>query len=211
MNSIDPSPQTCELLSALADGELGGEACVAALQGCDLDVTALASWSAYHLIGEVLRLPVKVVPGEDLVFLGRLNQRLAQEHIIGTFPQQGSLDSKFQCKEKSLVNVIDDRGAAANDGSFRWKLVAGLASLAAVSVLAWNASGLLPSTGSPQIAETSTVQQVLVASPLGPMVRDARLEELLSAHRQLGGGAVVQVPSGFLQNAAYETTQDARR
>jgi sigma-E factor negative regulatory protein RseA len=38
----------------------------------------------------------------------------------------------------------------------------------------------------------------------GPMMRDARLDELMAAHRQVGGNSALQVPAGFLRNATYE-------
>jgi sigma-E factor negative regulatory protein RseA len=43
------------------------------------------------------------------------------------------------------------------------------------------------------------------------MVRDARLEELLAAHRQLGSNSALQLPSGFLRNATFEAPQNAGR
>jgi sigma-E factor negative regulatory protein RseA len=91
--------------------------------------------------------------------------------------------------------------------------VAGFASLAAVSAIAWNASGLLSPAAAPQLAQAPAAvsQQVVVASPQGPMVRDARLEELLAAHKQLGGTSALQEPSGFLRNATFETSQNAGR
>ncbi|MCZ8254264.1 MAG: anti-sigma factor, partial [Polaromonas sp.] len=100
---------------------------------------------------------------------------------------------------------------AANDGNFRWKLVAGIASLAAVSAIAWNATGLLAPATAPQLAQAPVSQQVVVASPQGPVVRDARLEELLAAHKQLGGTSALQEPSGFLRNATFETPRNAGR
>ena len=36
------------------------------------------------------------------------------------------------------------------------------------------------------------------------MIRDPRLDQLLAAHRQLGGGTALQAPSGFLRNATFE-------
>ena len=91
--------------------------------------------------------------------------------------------------------------------------MAGFASLAAVAAIAWNASGLLaPAPTPPQLAQVSSgPQPVLVASPQGPMVRDARLEELLAAHKQMGGASALQVPAGFLRNATFETPQNAGR
>ena len=65
------------------------------------------------------------------------------------------------------------------------------------------------STGA-QLAKNQTIEQVVVASPQGPMVRDTRLEELMAAHKQLGGSSL-QAPSGFLRNAGFENAQSSRR
>jgi len=213
MNIMNPSTQTSELMSALADGQLGGEDFAAALQACQHDESAFASWATYHLIGEVLRSPAPAVCGADLAFLGRLNQRLSQESqelLLRVHRQPVALDSAVQARGKAGANVAHHRGAASNDGNLPWKWVAGIASLAAVCAIAWNASGLLMPAAAPQLAQGSA-QQVLVVSPQGAMVRDARLEELLAAHKQLGGASALQVPSGFLRNATFETPQNAGR
>ena len=209
---MKPSTQTSELMSALADGQLDSVGIAAALQACAHDESALAGWNTYHLIGEVLRLPARVrtsrVLGADMAFVGRLSERLVQEPQARAAPWSVDLDTK----ENAVTDVIHHRGAASNDGNFRWKLLAGFASLAAVGAIAWNASGLLvPAVAPPQLAQAPGVQQVVVASPQGPMVRDARLEELLAAHRQLGGDSALQAPAGFLRNAAFEAPQTARR
>ncbi|ABE45546.1 anti sigma-E protein, RseA [Polaromonas sp. JS666] len=199
-------------MSALADGQLGGEDFAAALQACQHDESAFASWAAYHVIGEVLRSPEPVVHGADLAFLGRLNQRLSQEPqepLLRARHQPVPPDSAAQARGKTGANVVHHRGAASNDSMLPWKWVAGVASLAAISAIAWNASGLLM-PDAPQLAQ-GPAQQVLVASPQGPIVRDARLEELLAAHKQLGGASALQVPSGFLRNATFETPQNAGR
>ena len=210
MNTINPSTQTCELLSALADGELHGHAFGAVIEACAHD-EVLASWGAYHLIGDVLRQPSLLVPCADMDFLSRLNKRLEREQIAAAAPVSVVQDAVAPVRAMPVADVLQYRGPAANDGNFKWKLLAGFASLAAVSAIAWNAAGLATSTAAPQLAQASNVQSVLVASPMGPIVRDARLEELLLAHRQLGGNSALQAPSGFLRNAAFEAPQDARR
>jgi sigma-E factor negative regulatory protein RseA len=50
------------------------------------------------------------------------------------------------------------------------------------------------------------VTPVAAASdPRAPaMLRDPRLDQLLAAHRQLGGATALQAPSGFLRNATFE-------
>ena len=36
------------------------------------------------------------------------------------------------------------------------------------------------------------------------MIRDPGLDEMLAAHRQLGGASALQTPAGFLRNATFE-------
>jgi sigma-E factor negative regulatory protein RseA len=199
---MKPSMQTSELMSALTDGQLGGEDFAAALQACRQDDSAAASWDTYHLIGEALRAPASPALGADMAFVARLNQRLAGESLAG--PAAG-------LTHVLAPDVPRHHAAAANDSDFRWKLVAGIASLAAVSAIAWNAAGLLQPAAAPQLAQAPVSQQVVVASPQGPVVRDARLEELLAAHKQLGGTSALQEPSGFLRNATFETPRNAGR
>jgi sigma-E factor negative regulatory protein RseA len=103
------------------------------------------------------------------------------------------------------------RGVAANDGVFRWKLVAGLASLAAVGVLTWQVVAQQPSSTGPQLAAAPVApepasSEVVVSGSMGPVIRDQQLDDLLAAHRQLGGSAL-QMPAGFLRNATFETPQ----
>ena len=209
-NIMKPSMQTSELLSALADGHLRGDEFAHALRACQDDESALSHWNTYHLIGDVLRSPESALPASgssaSLAFLDRLNQRLALETgAPEVFTERAPVDAA-----DLPLAATRHRQEAANDAGFRWKLVAGLASLAAVSAIAWNASGLFGPAPSAQLAQTAPAPLV-VASPQGPMVRDARLEELLAAHRQLGAATALQEPSGFLRNAAFDLSQDARR
>lgn len=189
-----------ELLSALADGELGQSELDAALQACGQDPATLARWNTYHLIGHGLRAPSSPVYSADAAFLTGLRQALALEPSITS-------------DQPRLAVIQAANGEASNDASFRWKLVAGFASLAAVCAIGWNAVATLPFAGAPQLAlaPAPASQQLVVASPQGPMVRDARIEELMAAHRQLSGASALQVPSGFLQNAALETPRSPAR
>lgn len=213
INTMKPSMQAKEMLSALADGQLGGEDFDAALQACQDDESAssaLARWNTYHLIGEVLRSPALAVRGADPAFVSQLSQRLAEESWITTAPRSSGLESACRIGTAAATE-LNHRGPASNDGMFRWKLVAGLASLAAVFTIAWHASGLSVSDSAPQLAQASEPLQLVVASPQGPVVRDARLEELLAAHKQFAGTSALQEPSGFLRQATFDTLQNARR
>ncbi len=210
-------PLNCEILSALADGELTGAEFAIVLEACQRDGdAAFASWSSYHLIGDVLRSPASGLRAADAQFLARFNQRLGQPlggqaHDQDAKAYSAGLEPVAQKIQSAMVSGLGRR-AASNDGSFRWKLVAGFASLAAVSSVAWNISGLSSPASTAQLAKAQLpLQQVLVASPQGPVLRDARLEELLAAHRQLGGRSALQEPSGFLRNATFEASRDSRR
>ena len=199
---MNPHMTTPELLSALADGQLDEQDFSAALEACGRDDAALECWNTYHLIGDLLRSPAdlrasSLAAGGEIGFASRLSARLAQETVATAVAVPSA-------RLPASAGIVHHRGPASNDGNFRWKLVAGVASLAAVSAIAWNASGLMAPSSAPQLAQASS-PQIVVTSPQGPVVRDARLEELLAAHRQFGTTSALQESSGFLRNATFET------
>ncbi|MBA3593537.1 MAG: sigma-E factor negative regulatory protein [Polaromonas sp.] len=212
-----PTPQNLELISALADGQVASDEFAAVLAICEADEQALASWNAYHLIGDVLRSPGLAPPVAEAAFLSRLRTKLAQEPAMDARPAVSAVSAVLPAKPAGLS---DTRREASNDSSFRWKLVAGFVSVAAVVAVAWNVgSGLLAPSAAPQLARSAVPeparpeaqQQVLVLSAQGPVVRDARLQELLAEHKQFGGTSALQMPSGFLRNATFEPLPGARR
>ncbi len=74
------------------------------------------------------------------------------------------------------------------------------------------ASAALPRQASPAVPVATLVgasgsaaePQALVAS--GQMIRDARLDRYLAAHKQFAGSSALGVPSGLLRNATAEVT-----
>lgn len=203
MTSLNSTP---ELMSALADGQLHDDELALTWQMLEQSDDAVISWNHYHLIGDVLRSPAassRVAASVDSSsFVNRLNLKLHAEELHGRAAGPSAQPAAH----------LSQRGTAANDDVFRWKLLAGFASLAAVSVITWTAIGPLGlSTTSPQLVQGRDAAQVLVASPQGVIVRDARLNELLAAHKQLGSMSALQAPSGFLQSAAFETPPGSGR
>lgn len=208
---MTPTPQNPELISALADGQLASEDFAQALAACEADAQALDSWNTYHLIGDVLRSPGLTAHAADAAFVARLRTRLDQEPAFGPAPVVAPAAGLQQKTPADLPDHSPQR-EASNDANFRWKLAAGFASIAAVAAIAWTAGGnLLAPSAAPQLAQSEASQQVLVASERGTMVRDARMLELLAAHKQFGGTSALQMPSGFLRNATFETSQGERR
>ena len=188
-----------EMLSALFDGQMSSENVLANLSCAGRDGMH-SDWNCYQLIGEVLRGSSAGIAGADPAFLQRVSARLNHEVV-----------------ELLAVPVVMTVGPvaipavlAANDQQFRWKLVAGFASLGAVAVLAWTLTGSSTGISAPQLAQGLTAPTLVTASPEGPMIRDARLEELLSAHKQMGA-TTLQVPSGFVRNAGFEAPRQVGR
>lgn len=189
--------QTQELISAMADGQLRGEAFARGVEVVAGDPVALEAWHTYHLIGDVLRSGEFTRGTVPAAFLGRLQVRLQQEQRLAAAPRAGA-------GATPTVTRVSAQRLAANDTSFRWKLVAGFASLTAMAAIGWTVSGAIASKA--QEAELAAVQRgtVLAGSERAVMIRDARLDELLAAHRQLGGASALQMPAGFLRNATFE-------
>jgi sigma-E factor negative regulatory protein RseA len=154
------------------------------------DAAAREAWHAYHLIGDVLRSGELADCAPPDRFLSRLQERLRSEQVA--------------IESHAAVAVVATR-EAANDGAFRWKLVAGVASVAAVSAIAWTLMG--PAPGKPDAAQLAAVPApagtMLTGTQRGVMIRDPRLDEFLAAHRQLGGAALV-APAGYLRNATFD-------
>jgi sigma-E factor negative regulatory protein RseA len=188
-----------ERISALADGQLQGEAFAHAVEAVCADGEALATWHAYHVVGDVLRSRELALGAPAPEFLSRLSARLAQEQ---PFTPAAAAVPAIPFERPPA------REPAANDGTFRWKLVAGVASVAAVAAVGWSVLGSAPTGGQgPQLASAAQPADsvVLARSPTGAvMIRDARLDELLAAHRQVGAASALQMPAGFLRNATFD-------
>jgi sigma-E factor negative regulatory protein RseA len=180
-----------EMVSALADGQLAGEAFARGIEIAGTDASARDAWHTYHLIGDVLRSSdlAHCAPAES--FVARLQERLRAEPGAQRLPVAQLAERK--------------QAEAANDGVFRWKLVAGAASFAAVSAIAWTLIGTAPARqeGAQLAASRASGGIVLANSERGVMIRDPRLDEFMAAHRQLGGATLV-APAGYLRNATFD-------
>ncbi len=179
-----------ELVSALADGELHGVEFTRALAVLASSPQAQADWHSYHLVGDVLRAGAgTAVSAHDAAFMARLRLRLQQE------------DAPVR-PGAAITQVVVQ--SSANDSVWRWKLVAGLSSLAVVAVLGWQLTA--PSQQAAQMAASGPpsvpVAQAGAEAPV--MIRDPRLDQLIAAHQQLGGTSALQMPAGFLRNATFE-------
>ncbi|MGI4778497.1 MAG: sigma-E factor negative regulatory protein [Janthinobacterium lividum] len=226
-----------EQISAFADGNLQGEDLSRTASAVALDDASRSTWGTYHLIGDVLRSGAHAPCSDTSMFMARFRQRLAAEASLVAAPAEPAMPLVVVRQPVTARPVKVVPAVAANEPVFRWKLVAGAASLAAVAAIGWNLVGFGAadtSAGSLQAARQQSQRQVAQASgdviPMlmtsqaeslaaangrleatrvqgsngepRVMLRDARLDVLLEAHRQAGGAS--QMPSGFLRNATFD-------
>ena len=227
-----------EQISALADGNLCGEEFARVVGAVAADAEMQASWRAYHVIGDVLRSGDHAPCTDSAAFMASFRQRMAAEVQAGAtaVPAASVVLEAALDQQKVVAKPVKVVAAqAANEPVFRWKLVAGAASLAAAAAIGWNLVGIgavpsgvqlaqqsqqqtqgaqqsqvqLAAGGSVAVGGAGAANSRLEATPVligngDPqiMLRDARLDVLLEAHRQAGGAS--QMPSGFLRNATFD-------
>lgn len=219
----DDMLQLDERLSALADGELAGDELGQLMAQSASDGGRLhATWQSYHVIGDVLRGGEQSAVRASGDFLARLQTRLAAEPpLVPARPAAAPF--------VEAVPVRVQRTEPANDASFRWKMVAGCASFAAVAALTWSVVGGGGAAVSVQpqlaVAPSPAIVEARATAPVGPaalpnqveqevqlaggevqiMIRDARLDELVAAHKQAGGSSALQMPApaGFVRSATF--------
>lgn len=190
-----------EDLSALADGELEPSAVAAACARWRDDAQLRGRWHAYQLIGDVLRSEdLASSAARDAAFLSTLHERLANEPVVFA-PEP----------------VRAGGSGAARRGGWAWKapaaVAAGFVAVAGVLTVVGSPVSISSGAGSsvlarstprsaPAVAPNAVSAEVFVAN--GQVVRDARLDRYLNAHKQFAGTSALGMPSGFLRNAAVE-------
>jgi len=210
-------------LSAWVDGE-GDASAWDDVWAADTDVAAEGgvheAWHRYQLIGDVLRA------GQNATAWAGSADNIASasaaafaRRVTEAAQQQGQLTQVNQLPVSQSVAAPPAVTEAANDGVFRWKMVSGLASFTAVLGIAWGVAGgagqgggavlavaptAAPGVESVQLADSTPL---LVSTPQGQVLRDARLQELMQTHRQLGGASALQAPAGFLRTSTLDTHQ----
>ena len=194
-----PTPD--DHVSALMDGELQGSAQQASVETLLKDARAQEAWHRYHLIGDILRSDELAAGARDLEFLTKLESRLSQE----------TMAARVEMPERVAVLPPDGQHhTSANSDRFRWRMAAGGALTLALAVMAVfvlepnMGRADIPMAVAPQIMPDTQANVVAISVAPDGMIRDPRLDQLLSAHQQLGGHSALQMPSGFLRNATYD-------
>jgi sigma-E factor negative regulatory protein RseA len=197
-----------ERISALSDGRLTGDEFVQAMNDMHDDPLAVSTWQAYHLVGDVMRQRELLPAASDFAFWEKLELRLAAEPC---WPLSGNEEDGAALVEPLPVVAMRQRVGVpeANAPVFGWKVLAcGLSTVlfGVVGVALWIQPDVQMSVQvlAPSVGRAVAPQFVAKDVEAGIMVRDPQLDELMAAHRQLGGHSILQVPTVFLRNATFE-------
>lgn len=204
MQHPDESLRTA--LSALADGEATARGTAELTAAWSTHAPLRRDWQAWQVIGDTLRSDELAGCGAESRFLSRLRERLADEPVVLA----------------PSPTAVEPAQAPQRPARSRWgggvAVAAGFVAVAAVLVLL-NA----PPAGTPGVVSAqgpslpSGVTPVATTLPssgdtaapgnraaLGPMLRDARLDAYLSAHRQVGLNNLMGVAGASAQPVTAE-------
>jgi sigma-E factor negative regulatory protein RseA len=196
-----------EQWSALHDGQLSHEQALALVRASLHDEQLMLQWRSMSAIGQAMR------------------------EESGAYAWHQPRSSLAQAASRFDASLVPVPQPAANDS--RWKMVAGVAALAAVGSMVWGLLGagsgvpqgavLAGNTGagSATLVNTSPVRVVglgngATGAPAAPaatagaeatMIRNPRLDEFLAAHKQFGGVSALQQPAGSLRSVSVSVGQ----
>lgn len=221
-----PDAAALERLSALVDGELDSAAVHHACRHWQVDPDARATWHAYHLIGDVLRSEdLACTSARDTAFLAGLRVRLQAEPVV-LAPQP----VRHVEPVAAAIGVRATGGARRGRWAWvaPSAVAASVVAVAGVLVLNGRPGGPSPIQPAAELAQTNAATGgTTVAAPLslatmterapdhatepvteppslvadGQLIRSARLDRYLAAHKQFAGSSALGVPSAFLRNA----------
>ena len=221
-----------EKLSALVDGELDAPAAAQACAHWREAGEMRAAWHTYQLIGDVLRSEdLAADPAHDAKFLGAFRTRLAAEPVV-LAPHIEPRSMPASSSPGSGYSGSGPTDATQGSRLRRWAwmapsaVAAGFVAVAGVMMLSRaptipqvaapavatlapqarvpGAAPRLASISTPPSAATSIEPQSLVAN--GKLIRDARLDRYLAAHKQFAGSSALGVPSPFLRSVTVDVS-----
>jgi len=162
------------------DGHAGQREVAAACRGWRDDASTRECWHTYHLIGDVLRSEeLASPPAHDAAFLQRLNGRLAAEPVP-LAPSRVSAAAPSRARRSLLWPVALSAGVA---------LVAGVLVVARVPSPEAPTLAVAPSQGQPELRVVN-----------GQLIRDARLDRYLAAHRKGANGSALAMPGDVMRS-----------
>lgn len=192
-------------ISDLADGQLRGDAFADAMALLDANSQTGAYWHGLHAIGDSLRGDATADTAniaKDRAFLDAFRANLAKEPRLKPVAEPATAPNSHTIASTTSLRT-------ANDSFFNLKWVGGLSAAAAVVAFSWNlvsTTATSPNGAGAQLAQSAAqAAPVATQSAAGVMLRNPQLDALIAAHNQAGGSSALQMPSGFLRSATFNT------
>ncbi len=205
-----------ERLSALVDGELDSVSAAEACECWKRDAEVRRAWHAYHVIGDVLRSDdLAAGAHRNGAFLVALRARLDAEPVVL---------APAPLPERPPSLPVHAASATARRRPGRWVLGSAIAAgfLLAIGSFAVLRPGFAPSPGEPAVSvasvasrdsngallrdasirETAEMPAPIVVN--ARVIRDARLDRYLAAHKQFSGSSALGLPSAFLRSSTVD-------
>lgn len=216
-NDRELNPATAEQLSALADGELEAGAVAAACASWRESESVRGRWHSYQLIGDVLRSDdLASSPDKDAAFIAALRTRLAAEPVVlAPEPLAATVPAVTRSGQDHAARSRGWSWMAPSAVAAGFVAIAGMLMLTQAPNPAADAGATVMSSARPSESSVTMVAapastalspmlepQALVAD--GQLIRDARLDRYLAAHKQFAGVSVLGLPSGFVRSAATD-------
>ncbi|HET9643186.1 MAG TPA: sigma-E factor negative regulatory protein [Burkholderiaceae bacterium] len=197
-----------QTLSALVDGEADSNDFERMCSAWREDVELRRTCHAYHLIGDVLRsADLAHPPSHDAVFLQSLRSRLANEPVVMAPGRSDPCSADVAVGAGAMLARPATGRRWGVPAAFAAGFIAmgGLLVAARVGVPFGKSDVPIGVTAAPAVAATSMPVEQPDAPILYPdqqLIRDARLDRYLAAHKQYGSTSVVSVPGGVLRSTA---------
>ena len=187
-------------LSELMDGEADASSSARACAAWTADAAARERWHAWHLIGDVLRSDeLSSMPQRDATFLAQLRARLSAEPAVlapaPSLPQaRGSVLRRHRWMTSAAV-AAGFMAVAAAVVVLRAPPASVAAPPLAQAPAIDGAAPVVVAQPAPMPAARPAEPQVLVVN--GQLIRDARLDQYLAAHKQ---HSAIGIHAGLLRN-----------
>jgi len=193
-------------ISALMDGEVATHEVLSAVELAK-DGEGAVHWREYQLIGDVLRSEDLLNTHSSEDFLSRFSATLeAEPHLlVPAVAQRAQAGERHRLlvRPSWVRRIMPTTAVAAAVAAVSWVVVPQLRG----PVDGGDASPALVAKASP---DANAQAVTLAAADTTPMIRDARLDEYLSAHRQSATNGVVVPYLRAVANGAA-TTQDSNQ
>lgn len=189
-----------QAMSALVDGALGDDETSRLCRDWRDDAELRVTWHAYHLIGDVLRSDDLAHAGaHDEAFLQAVRRRLADEPVVMAPAATVAAVPAPVRRRGWLAPVAVAAGFVAVAGVLVVTQLAAPGGGAGAPVMA-----TAPSVAPAAVTRVSAGAVVPAAAPVAAdevLIRDARLDRYLEAHRQYGP-SMAMVPGGVVRSMA---------